>query len=106
RDQLGNGCVAVGPERDEPAGADIVHLRRDQIAAYVDDELGIGEGEIIDSHLDLCTQCKAEVIALREIKDSMPGSLRGEPAAPEQAGLWARLAAFWTLSARRISFHI
>jgi hypothetical protein len=106
RDQLRNAFVALGPEMYEPAGQDILHLPPEHISAYVDDELDIVDREIIDSHLDLCTQCKAEVLALREIKDAMPGSLRGRPAAPEQAGLWARLAAFWALSARRVSFQI
>ena len=105
RDQLRNAFVALGPDVYEAAGESF-HLAPEQIAAYVDDQIDVVDREIADSHLDLCAQCEAEVIGLREIKDAMSTSRSRHPVGITQSGRWSRLVAFWSPSARRIALQV
>jgi anti-sigma factor RsiW len=59
------------------------HLAYEQLAAYVDDEMGEVEREIVDSHLAVCAVCKEEMrdlFAFRETLSQAPGAASTVPA--------------------------
>src|SRR5438093_1092471 len=82
------------------------HLLYEQIEAYVDDKLNEVDREVIDTHLELCLQCKAEVedlfafkatLTTHTARESAKVSAR-EFALPEQRSmpsLWERFLNFW-----------
>jgi hypothetical protein len=47
------------------------HLRYDEIEAYVNSQLDDVDVETIETHLEVCAECKKDLDALREIKESL-----------------------------------
>ena len=102
KDQLRNAFIALGPAMYEPGHEGDLHLAPEQIAAYVDDEIDTVEREIAETHLELCRQCKAEVIDLKEIKDAMSIPSTERPVGRRAAGLDVRSGGLWSTQLRRI----
>jgi hypothetical protein len=70
------------------------HLAYEQLAAYVDDEMGEAEREIVDSHLSVCAQCKEELRDLFAFKDTLalaPSAESGGIAAARAQGFRERV---------------
>jgi ferritin len=53
------------------AGQKPAHLAYEALAAYVDDEIGEVEREIVDSHLSVCQECKEELRDLFAFKETL-----------------------------------
>jgi anti-sigma factor RsiW len=50
---------------------ELKHLAYEELVAYVDDEIGESEREIVDSHLAVCSDCKEEMRDLFAFKESL-----------------------------------
>jgi len=71
------------------------HLHYEQMEAYVDKKLDDVDREVIESHLDLCHQCKGEIDDLLAFKSSMTSYLAKEIKPSEETSLWKRFLDFW-----------
>ena len=60
------------------------------LAGFVLGDLDVHERELVEVHLLTCSQCRAEVAALRDALFSLPDTL---PTAPVPEGAWERLQA-------------
>lgn len=84
-----------------PTGMESDHLSDEQIDAYLDDELDEVEREIVESHLNYCANCEAEMRDLRAFDAQMaayPPKVYAPVAPPS---LRQRLVAFSGLSSLR-----
>lgn len=69
--------AAAAFERElQQADAEDEHLLYQQLSGYVDDELGGIDREIVESHLETCAECAAEVSDLREFKSTITATQR------------------------------
>ncbi len=78
------------------------HLSYEQMDNYVDQDLSGIDREIVDSHLEFCNSCNAEVqdlLAMKARLAELPGT-RYSPGEP--SSLWARVTALWNLPSVRI----
>jgi hypothetical protein len=78
------------------------HLLYQEMADYVDNRSSEIDREIIDSHLELCRNCRVEMRDLAALKtglDRLPRPRYSPPSAPAPARPWA---AWWQLPAIRI----
>ena len=78
------------------------HLLYQEMADYVDNRASEVDREIIDSHLELCQNCRVEMQDLAALKtrlDRMPRAQYSLSAAPAPARRWG---AWWQLPAIRI----
>jgi hypothetical protein len=96
---------AISALRPESGLAD-AHLAYQQMADYVDDTVSEVDREIIDSHLELCRSCRAEVKDLEATKASLALPPRGAVSTRKSPGLGDRLAAWWQLPAIRIPIQV
>lgn len=71
------------------------HLLYEQLADYVDNDLGEVDLEIIESHLQLCEQCRAEVDDLRAFKTSDVIHSQKGRAVPPALHIKDKLTTFW-----------
>ena len=80
------------------------HLTYEDSAAYVDECLGEMEREIVESHLDLCSQCATEITDLRAFRAEMTTYPETErvPAKPSTG----RIISFWRAAAFRIPIQL
>src|SRR5271157_187792 len=49
----------------------LTHVAYEQLEAYVDNEIGDADREIVDSHVELCRTCRDELRDLREFRGSL-----------------------------------
>ncbi len=82
------------------------HLEYEQLEAYVDSALDEVDREIVESHLELCAECVADVRDLRAFRAMMSTYPTKEyaPAAPPT--LWEKIVAFWRRPARWIPLQV
>ncbi len=74
----GNGAVNF-LIRELTATAEDFHLSFAQIAAYVDQQLGAPERQVITDHLHLCHTCQSEIEDLQAFQQTLAQSLSGTP---------------------------
>jgi anti-sigma factor RsiW len=86
--------------------AGMEHLAYEQLEAYVDSALDEVDREIVESHLELCAECVAEVRDLRAFRAMMSTYPSKEYAPASPPTLWERIAAFWRRPARWISLQV
>ncbi len=86
----------------EAAEYEVTHLTYEQLAALADDQLNDIDREIVESHLEFCAHCEAEVSGLREVKAGMAGFSAQDLAPDRQPSFRERFIAFWRLPALRI----
>jgi anti-sigma factor RsiW len=55
------------------------HLSYDQLADYVDAKSGDVDREIVESHVELCQRCAAELGDLAAFAQTMPASVEADP---------------------------
>ena len=84
------------------AGRD--HLAYDHIAAYVDDKVSGDEAKIIESHIELCQQCEAEVSDLRALKETLQAD--EDSVVKARASFRRRFSALWQRPAFRLTFQL
>jgi len=82
------------------------HLEYEQLAAYVDSALDEVDREIVESHLELCAACVAEVRDLRAFRAMMSTYPTKEYAPLSPPTLWEKIAAFWRRPARWIPLQL
>jgi hypothetical protein len=78
----------------EGVAAETDHLSYEQIAAYVDDEADGADREIIETHLEACAACEAEVKELSAFKAGA--------ATQGASGSWGRFVTFWQAPGYRV----
>jgi hypothetical protein len=80
------------------------HITYEESAAYVDECLGQLEREIVESHLDFCSQCATEIADLRAFRAEMTTYPETErvPAKPSTGGI----ISFWRAAAFRIPIQL
>lgn len=71
------------------------HLSYEQIAAFVDDEIGYEEREALESHLEICAPCTEEVNDLRAFRPEALAASRRESASVTLPTLMEKLWSFW-----------
>ena len=87
---------------DSETDLETAHLLYQEMADYVDNRTSEIDREIIDSHLELCQNCRVEMRDLAALKtrvDQMPRAQYSPSAAPAPARRWA---SWWQLPALRI----
>jgi anti-sigma factor RsiW len=81
RTQLANtGSVATLLSGLEAAAHAPQHLSYDQLAEYVDAKAGDVDREIVETHVELCERCAAELGDLAAFAETMSASGDAEPA--------------------------
>lgn len=112
REQMGdaeplqNAFVALGPDLEAAAIAEPAHLLPDQMTAYADATASDVDREIVESHLEFCEQCKAEMVELRELKTALSSGRFKESQPAPSSTLWSRFLLFWHSPARLASLQI
>jgi hypothetical protein len=90
------------------------HPAYEQLAAYLDGQMGDVEGEIFESHLTCCRPCEKELQDLQAIRAEIASRLSlpatsevvTEPIHTKRATLLERLAPFWRLPSFRIPLQV
>ncbi|MCM3903274.1 MAG: hypothetical protein ND866_16335 [Pyrinomonadaceae bacterium] len=90
------------------AGATVLdsdHLSYEQIAALVDDEIGVADREALESHLEVCALCTEEVNDLRAFRPEALAVSGRKSASAARPPLREKLWSFWptTRPALRLS---
>jgi anti-sigma factor RsiW len=70
-DQLRKAFVALGTDLEIAAYNEPAHLPPEQMAAYVDNELGEADRSMADIHLDQCAECQTELRDLSRLKTEL-----------------------------------
>jgi len=96
---------AISALRPDSGLAD-AHLAYQQMADYVDDTASEVDREIVDSHLELCRSCRAEMKDLEATRASLALPPAGVVSTRKSPGLGERLAAWWQLPAIRIPIQV
>jgi hypothetical protein len=78
------------------------HLLYQQMADYVDDTASDVDRELVDSHLEFCRSCSAEVRDLEATKASLAELPPAVYSPRKYPSRWQTLAAWWQLPAIRI----
>ncbi len=100
--KLNEKTAAAARAFDEAALGEVTHLSYDELANLVDDELSDIDREIVESHLDLCSQCETELNDLREIRSRMASPAK-EYAPERKQSPRERRVALWQRPAFRFS---
>jgi hypothetical protein len=69
------------------------HLSADDVAAFVDGRLSADERSSVEAHLAVCADCRAEVVAISALVESIPGRARPRARWPIIGGVIAAAAA-------------
>ncbi|HEY7547084.1 MAG TPA: hypothetical protein VID27_19480, partial [Blastocatellia bacterium] len=85
----------------DAAEDDETHLTYEQLVSLADDKLDEIDREIVQSHLEFCESCEAELNDLREVKAKMTITSAEERAPRSQAPFREKFLAFWRLPALR-----
>jgi hypothetical protein len=67
--QAAYACLREDVKNQEKLG--LTHLAYEQMEAYVDNEIGDADREIVESHVELCRTCQDELRDLREFRASL-----------------------------------
>ncbi len=104
-DQAGAGAKLRSASQAFTFTTDVepAHLSYEQLAALVDQQLDDIEREIAESHLELCTQCEAELHDLRQLVRQIDTSSSPTVPASRPSSWGARFATLWPLPALRWS---
>lgn len=94
----------VGDKSEVAAGME--HLAYEQLEAYVDSALDEVDREIVESHLELCAECVAEVRDLRAFRAIMSTYPAKEYAPVSPPTLWEKIAVFWRRPAHWIPLQV
>jgi hypothetical protein len=95
-----NRLVAASRAFDEAVSCEVTHIGYEQMAGLVDGRLDEVDREIIESHIEMCPQCEAELDDLRDVSARMAagtakkGEPRGGPSFRERLGSLWRMTAF------------
>jgi len=84
----GSMYSALLPEQ----GHAIRHIGYDELVALLDGQLDKVDEEIIEGHLDLCTECRADAENLRHVKKQIDNTTGMSPARAEPAAVNAGIA--------------
>src|SRR5436309_778845 len=79
-----------------------MHLRYEQLTAYVDQAAEDVEREIVESHLEICSRCAAEAQDLRAFKAETMSYPEKTSAHNKRSALWNNFRAFWQIPLYRI----
>ena len=82
------------------------HLAYQQLADYVDDVLSDVDRELMDSHLEFCQSCSAEVRDLEATKASLAELQPARYSPRKIPSLWQRFTAGWQLPTIRIPVQV
>ncbi|MCS6861930.1 MAG: zf-HC2 domain-containing protein, partial [Abditibacteriales bacterium] len=82
------------------------HLTYEQLEAYVDSALDEVDREIVESHLELCATCVAEVRDLRAFRAMMSTYPAKEYAPAVSPSLWEKITAFWQRPVRWVPLQL
>ncbi len=106
-------CAALRADLRQAASAAPEHLGYEQIVAYVDHALDETAGEIVESHLESCRQCFAEVEDLRAFKAALEVNVDALSSEAARAIMpapfitrWDRFVAFWRAPAHWIPLQV
>ena len=72
-DHLRKASLAVTTGLQAAADDGPIHLNAADMAAYVDNQLGETDRTIAESHLEICPECRMEILDLRELNAVIPG---------------------------------
>jgi anti-sigma factor RsiW len=78
------------------------HLSYEEISNYIDNRVDEIDKEIIESHIEICSECKAELYDLRNFSKELPGikSLNGRESIRPHISLWSRFTSWWQQSSQ------
>ncbi|HEV8484718.1 MAG TPA: zf-HC2 domain-containing protein [Blastocatellia bacterium] len=79
-----------------------MHLQYEQLVAYVDQAAEEVDREIVESHLEICSQCAAEAQDLRAFKVETMRNPEKTSADDTRSALWKNFRAFWQRPLYRI----
>lgn len=96
--------VAAGRAFEDAVNLEPTHIDYEQMAGLVDDKLDKIDREIVESHLEMCSQCEAEVKDLRELRSKI-GAPSTEYKPARVRSIRERLIALWRVPAFRISLQ-
>src|SRR5438270_7551391 len=71
------------------------HLQYEQLAPYLDGDLGSEEREILDLHLSACASCREDVQSLREFRQQIALEMNVSYAPIEQATIRKNVGSGW-----------
>ncbi|MEW6209303.1 MAG: hypothetical protein AB1631_13110, partial [Acidobacteriota bacterium] len=98
--QSSNPLLIASKAFCDTAEDDDTHLTYEQLVSLTDDQLGEIDREILESHLEFCASCEAELSDLREVKERM--MTVDERAPGSQTSFREKFLAFWRLPALRV----
>ena len=79
-----------------------MHLQFEQLVAYVDQAAEDADREIVESHLEICSQCAAEAQDLRAFKVETLSYPEQTRSTETRSALWKNFRAFWQRPLYRI----
>jgi predicted anti-sigma-YlaC factor YlaD len=94
-EQLAQTFAFLRTDLRAEARAEPLHLSHEQFAAYVENDLDEVDREIVESHLELCPQCAAEVRELRGFKTLVASSPPRQQAPAPPLSWRQRLRPLW-----------
>ncbi len=83
-----------------------MHLRYEQLAAYVDEALDDVEREIVKSHLETCSRCAGEAQDLIAFKPETMSYSEANFAHDTPSPFWKKVRAYWERPLYRISLQV
>jgi len=96
---LADRLQAASKAFDAAADFEVEHLSYDQMAALVDNQLNEIDREIVESHLEMCSRCEAELSDLRQVSSRMAAGQTVQYSPVPRPSLREKLLAFWRLPA-------
>jgi hypothetical protein len=109
RQQLSPGDqlkTSIGYLRENLQAEEPSHLSYDQLADYVDSNVGGVERKVIESHLEVCKPCAQEAENLRALKAEMAAYINKEYAPAEHRSIRQRLIALLQMPRYRVPLQI